>query len=58
METAFANLTGAFGFSDPNAHTLSGLLTRTAAKIAAYNICIAINRHLARPDFAFATLIA
>jgi hypothetical protein len=57
VETAFANLDHVFDLSYPNAHTLWGLLTRVAAKAAAYNLAIALNRHLQRPDFAFATLI-
>jgi Transposase DDE domain len=58
IETAFASLSGVFGLSYPDAHTFWGLLTRTAAKIAAYNVGVQLNRQLARPDFAFGTLIA
>jgi hypothetical protein len=57
IETAFAELTMVFGVSRPDAHTYWGLLTRMAAKIAAYNLGLAINRRLSRPDFALATLI-
>ncbi len=57
IETAFSNLCDSFGLKFPGAHTTWGLLTRIAAKLAAYNLGIAINRFLHRPDFAFATLI-
>lgn len=57
VETAFAHLCDSFGLKYPGAHTKWGLLTRTAAKLAAYNLGIKINRGLGRPDFAFATLI-
>lgn len=57
VETVFANLVDDFGLAFPGAHTTWGLLTRVAAKIAAYNLGIAINRHYGRADFAFATLI-
>jgi hypothetical protein len=57
IETAFANLCDSFGLKYPGAHTSWGLITRIAAKLAAYVIGIDINRALGRPDFAFATLI-
>jgi hypothetical protein len=57
VETAFAHLDASFGLKFPGAHTRWGLLTRMAAKLAAYNLGIAINRLCQRPDFAFATLI-
>ena len=57
VETAFANLCHCLGLRYPQAHTLWGLLTRTAAKICAYNIGIMINRTCGRPDLAFPTLI-
>jgi hypothetical protein len=56
-ETAFSHLCDSFGLKYPGAHTKWGLLTRIAAKLAAYNLGIRINRALGRPDFAFATLI-
>ena len=40
------------------AHTTWGLLTRIAAKIAAYNCGLLLNRLLGRPNLALATLIA
>ncbi len=52
-----AVLAQGFGLSYPNAHTLWGLLARTAAKTAAYNLGISLNRQLGRPDFALVTLI-
>jgi hypothetical protein len=57
IETAFAHLDASFGLKYPGAHTTWGLLTRVAAKLAAYNLGIWINRVCGRPDFAFATLI-
>ncbi len=57
VETAFANLCDSFGLKYPGAHTTWGLITRIAAKLAAYSVGIDINRTLGRPDFAFATLI-
>jgi transposase len=57
VETAFSNLCDSFGLQFPRAHTRWGLLTRIAAKLAAYNLGILINRTYGRPDFAFATLI-
>jgi hypothetical protein len=57
VETAFANLCDSFGLKYPGAHTTWGLITRIAAKLAAYATGIAINRTLGRQDFAFATLI-
>lgn len=57
VETAFAHLGDTFGLKYPGAHTTWGLLTRMAAKAAAYNLGLLLNRMLGRPDFAFATLI-
>jgi hypothetical protein len=57
VETAFAHLCESFGLKYPGAHTKWGLITRVAAKLAAYNVGIRINRALGRADFAFATLI-
>jgi hypothetical protein len=57
VETVFAHLCGSFGLKYPGAHTKWGLITRVAAKLAAYNLGIWINRTLGRPDFSFATLI-
>ena len=57
VETTFAHLSETFGLKYPGAHTRWGLLTRVAAKVAAYNLGIVLNRVFGRPDFAFATLI-
>ena len=57
VETAFANLCGSFGLQYPGAHTTWGLITRIAAKLAAYALGIQINRMFSRSDFAFSTLI-
>jgi hypothetical protein len=57
VETTFANLSETCGLKYPGAHSTWGLLMRVAAKVAAYNLGIMINRLLGRPDFAFATLI-
>jgi hypothetical protein len=57
VETAFAHLCDSFGLKYPGAHTKWGLITRVAAKVAAYNLGIWINRALGRADFSFGTLI-
>src|SRR6266851_4483323 len=57
VETTFANLSESFGLKYPDAHTGWGLLMRVAAKVAAYNLGILLNRLFGRPDFACATLI-
>ena len=56
-ETTCAPLRESFGRKYPGAHTGWGLLTRVAAKVAAYHLGIMLHRVLGRPDFAFATLI-
>lgn len=57
VETAFSHLSETFGLKYPGAHTTWGLLTRIAAKLAAYNLGLALNRHLGRPTLALPTLI-
>ena len=57
VETTCAHLSESFGLKYPGAHSTWGLLRRVAAKVAAYNLGMMINRLLGRPDFAFATLI-
>ena len=57
IETAFSGLCDSFGLHFPEAHTTWGLLTRIAAKVAAYNCGLLLNRLLGRPDLALATLI-
>jgi len=57
VETVFSHLCDTFGLKYPGAHTTWGLITRVAAKLAAYNLGLAINRELGRDNFALATLI-
>ena len=57
IETVIARLTECFGLHRVNAHSELGMLTRIAAKTAAYNIAILFNRQQGRPDGAVATLI-
>ena len=57
IESVFANLCDTFGLKYPGAHTTWGLLTRVAAKLAAYQLGLAINRELGRDNSALATLI-
>jgi hypothetical protein len=57
IETVFSHLCDSFGLKYPGAHTTWGLITRVAAKLAAYNLGLAINRQLGRDNFALATLI-
>lgn len=57
IETVIARLTQTFGLHRVNAHSEDGMLARLAAKMAAYNVGILINRQRNRPDGAMATLI-
>jgi hypothetical protein len=57
IETAFSHLCDNFGLHFPQAHTTWGLVTRIAAKIAAYNVGISMNRLCGRQDLALGTLI-
>ncbi len=57
IETVIARLTETFGLHRINAHSELGMLTRIAAKTAAYNIAILFNRQCGRKDGAMATLI-
>lgn len=57
IETVFSHLCDSFGLKYPGAHTTWGLITRIAAKLAAYNLGLALNRELGRDNFALATLI-
>jgi hypothetical protein len=57
VETVFAVLTDVFGFRHLAAHSRWGQYTRLAAKCAAFNIGLFLNRLLGRPPFALATLI-
>lgn len=57
IETVFARLVEVFGLHSIKAHSEHGLLTRVAAKAAAYNMVILLNRMTGRKDGAMATLI-
>ena len=57
IETVIARLTQTFDLHRVNAHSEDGMLARLAAKIAAYNTAIWLNRACGRPDGAMATLI-
>lgn len=53
VETVFHWLTDTFGLKFPRARTYWGLLTRLAAKVAAFNLAIYVNYLFDRPTFAF-----
>lgn len=57
VETVFARLDTVFALKRLQAHSRWGQYTRLAAKMAAYNVGIWLNRTLGRPDGALATLI-
>lgn len=57
VETVFARLSEVFGLKRLNAHSKWGQLTRLAAKTAAYNLGLWLNRQLGRAWGALATLI-
>lgn len=57
VETVFAWLDSVFGLKTLNAHSRWGQYTRLAAKMAAYNIGLFINRLLGRPYGSLATLL-
>jgi hypothetical protein len=57
VETIAARLVDVFGLHRLQAHSRWGQLTRIAAKCAAYNLGVWLNRQLGRPDGALATLI-
>jgi hypothetical protein len=56
VETVNAQLTEVLGLSFPGARSAWGLLTRVAAKVAAHNLGIWLNRLFGRSDLALATL--
>ena len=56
VETVFARLDLVFGLKRLLVHSRWGQLTRLAAKTAAYNIGLYLNRLLGRPLGALATL--
>lgn len=57
VETAIARLLGTFRLDRERPHALAGFQARLTAKIALYNFCIWLNRHLGRPNLAFADLL-
>lgn len=56
VETINGHLERVFGLHFPGARSLWGLQSRIAAKLAALNLGIWLNRYFGRPDLAFATL--
>lgn len=56
VETINGHLEDTFNLHFPRARSPWGLLTRVAAKLAALNLGIWLNRHFGRPGLAFATL--
>lgn len=58
IETVFEKLHTRFGLYHDRPHQLDGFSMRLAAKVALHNFCIWMNRHLGRPDLAFADLVA
>ncbi len=50
MEIAFSSLERVFGIGETLAKSLVGLVTRIAAKVAAYTYAFLINRLLGRPQ--------
>ena len=57
VDTVFSRLDSVFDLKRLNAHSRWGQYTRLAAKMAAYNFGIWLNRLLGRPDGALQTLI-
>lgn len=57
IETAFDKLHDMFRLSRERPHCLEGVLSRLAAKIAAHNFAMVLNRSLGRPLLAFADLL-
>ncbi len=57
IETVFAALDSVLGIKVLNAHSRWGQYARLAAKTAAYNVGLFINRLFNRPEGALATLL-
>jgi hypothetical protein len=53
VETANTWLVERFGLKRPRARSDWGVLTRVAAKVAAFNWGVYLNHRFARPTFAF-----
>ncbi|MDQ3223387.1 MAG: hypothetical protein M3Q75_07965 [Gemmatimonadota bacterium] len=56
IETVNQHLTADFHLPFPQARSRWGLLSRIAAKLAAFNLGMWLNRQFGRPDFALASL--
>lgn len=52
VETVYGWLTDRLGLQSPRARTYWGLLTRLAAKVAAFNLALLLNHRFHRPTFA------
>lgn len=52
VETAFGCLTDRLGIAFPRARTLTGVLARVGAKVAALNLTVYLNTLVGRPPFA------
>lgn len=52
VETVYGWLTDRLGLKFPRARTYWGLLTRLAAKVAAFNLAVVLNQRFDRPTFA------
>ena len=53
VETVNTWLVERFGLKRPRARSYWGVLTRVAAKVAAYNLGVVLNHLFERPTFAF-----
>ena len=53
IETAFQWLSSTFGMTFPRARTYWGLLTRLAAKVAAFDCAVSLNHYFGRTPYAF-----
>jgi hypothetical protein len=53
VETVNTWLVERFGLKRPRARSYWGVLTRVAAKVAAFNLGVYLNHLFARPTFAF-----
>ncbi len=58
VEQVNQGLTAMVGLAFPRARTDWGLLTRLAAKVAAFNVSLYLNHLYERPAFAFVTPFA
>lgn len=58
IESVFGRLLRTFRLEHERPHTVSGFLTRLAAKIGMHNVCIWLNREAGQPDLAIANFIA